>query len=429
MGMEKELQGYLDNRKQLPTFGTLSIAGINNVNDFCCNNSFPDISRIDLEECKILSLKNLQKTFPNLRGISFINCLVVELLLPGDLVEIRGLDFIDTTIQKLIIVSGFLHDIDYVSLGSSIIEEEMGFGLRSTIKNVVMEGYMGTFLPQFLCSPTLKRLNAANTNIATIPPAIGNCTALEEFVLRVDMPPFPMDAIKELPPEFANLKALKKLELSFGGEALPDWFGDFPKLTEFTLRALHIHTLPEALGKATKLKKLVIHSDQFVSLHESIGDMSSLTTLFVHSHPFLGLPKSIGNCKKLQSVTIISSEFNEVPDEFWSLPELKVVTIQGEVYLSQAIANASKVTTLDLTGNRLYRLPRAIGGMKSLKTLKLDLNQIEHLPPELAQLPELKTVTYKDHRLKFPPAEVAARGWPAAKEWMLEHADEYPFTE
>ena len=56
-----------------------------------------------------------------------------------------------------------------------------------------------------------------------------------------------------------------------------------------------------------------------------------------------------------------------------------------DVYVSQEIGNLRRLAQLDLSENKLTKLPEELGGLANLTDLLLSQNQLEYLPDSIGQ--------------------------------------------
>jgi len=57
----------------------------------------------------------------------------------------------------------------------------------------------------------------------------------------------------------------------------------------------------------------------------------------------------------------------------------------NDVYFVQEIGNLRRLAQLDLSENKLTKLPEEIGGLANLTDLLLSQNQLEYLPDSIGQ--------------------------------------------
>lgn len=286
-----------------------------------------------------------------------------------------------------------------------------------TLRDLTLQIYDLEEIPPYCFNPQLTLLSIADSKLKAFPPEIGRLTKLEELWVRNSEPGdhtvdgkiidryYPID---QFPPEIGNLVSLRKFDLaSYGGRTFPREFGNLRSLERFTCKAIGLDWLPGEFGNLKNIQELDLEAEDLQIIEDGFGGMSRLKVLRIVSRFLQALPADFGNLKSLKEATI-SGQLTELPS---------------------GIGHLKNVTKLDLSFNSLRRIPREIIGCEKLSLLDLSYNPLEYLPPELAKMPKLKRVSVKDHQLQWPPAIVAKKGWPKMKEWMLEHADEYPFAE
>ncbi len=132
-----------------------------------------------------------------------------------------------------------------------------------------------------------RMLNLSSPRLTTLPPEIGQLTALTTLDLNNTQ-------IATLPPELGQLLALRELRLS-GNQltTLPPEIGRLTALTELHLEHNQLTTLPPELGRLTALTWFYLNHNQLTTLPPELSQLTVLKALFLHGNPGLGIPDSI----------------------------------------------------------------------------------------------------------------------------------------
>lgn len=139
-----------------------------------------------------------------------------------------------------------------------------------------------------------------------VPPAIGLCQNLEEFVLWGGSDP-------ERPLQ------------------LPDAFFDLPRLRILSLNLCHLDKIPEGIGRLKSLRELSFMETSFESLPESIGELSELELLCIRENPLLKmLPRSLVRLTRLTDLYLDDNPLlTELPPGLDQLANLAAVRISN----------------------------------------------------------------------------------------------------
>jgi len=76
--------------------------------------------------------------------------------------------------------------------------------------------------------------------------------------------------------------------------------------------------------------------------------------------------------------------------------------------MSEQILQLTALEILDISNNRLQRLPDEISNLSSLKVLAISRNRIERLPTSLGDISSLRMLKFDKNRLVFPPSEICS---------------------
>jgi Leucine-rich repeat (LRR) protein len=86
-------------------------------------------------------------------------------------------------------------------------------------------------------------------------------------------------------------------------------------------------------------------------------------------------------------------------------------------------ADLSKVTHLDLSGNRLTELPPSLDKMVNLQFIDLSNNQLESLPRSILTFSHLKSIVLHDNKFAHAvngDAQIEHNDLPSMESWLFE---------
>ncbi|CAI7866908.1 unnamed protein product, partial [Closterium sp. NIES-54] len=191
----------------------------------------------------------------------------------------------------------------------------------------------------------LKHLNLNQNYLSTpLPPFVTALTALTHLDLGFN------DFSGSLPPGFGNLKNLKKLVLSHGGDALGG-------------------KLPSSFSSLTNLRELYMNDNAFGgSIPAYIGSFLSLSYLRLSNNMFSGnIPKELSRLKSLQ---FLGLRYN------W---------LTGSI--PAALASLPQLTYLSLNYNKLSgSIPAQLTRLANIQSINLESNYLSGTLPNIDRL-------------------------------------------
>ncbi|KNC99955.1 hypothetical protein, variant [Spizellomyces punctatus DAOM BR117] len=257
--------------------------------------------------------------------------------------------------------------------------------------------------------------------------------------------------LKELPEEIQLLVSLTHLDVSFNiveciSEAIFERLAD---LQYFNAQSNQLKALPHTLAKCTRLEQLRLFKNYLEELPDYIfTSLRHLRILDVSVNRLQRLPDAIFDaCGNLEELALRRNRVSILQASIGKLKWLRRLILAGNVLqtIPETINNLANLVNLDLSDNRLTRIPyRAFAGMlaltdlnlssnqlrelpymgdlKSLRVLNIERNPISVLPPILATLPELEILEIDlstTSAINSPPLELCREGLERIKTFLL----------
>ena len=163
-------------------------------------------------------------------------------------------------------------------------------------------------------------------------------------------------------------------------------------------------------GKSKKIKAVLLTNQGLEKYPRELWQFSNLRELWLSDNQFQIIDKaSFSKMKKLTSLNLSSNKLVMVPESIGALKKLEMLSFKGNklTSLPAAIGNLKKLKHLYLENNPLTALPPEIGKLKSLEMLLMDNTALTTLPKEFAKLKKLKNLRLRNVPLKTLPKEIA----------------------
>jgi len=259
-----------------------------------------------------------------------------------------------------------------------------------------------TLPPEIGQLTALQRLDLDINRLGALPPDIGQLTALRIFHIG-------NNRLRALPPEIGQLNALQHLHLDNNQlGALPPEIGHLHALQILYLRNNQLGALPPEIGQLTGLQGLYLRNNQLGALPREIGRLTALRILFLSNNQLGSLPPEIGQLAALQNLYLGNNQLGVLPPEIGQLTALQTLSLDDNqfVALPPEIGQLTALQNLYLGNNQLGALPPEIGQLTALRGLTLSSNQLAALVPEIAQLTALQRLTLDNNQLVALPPEI-----------------------
>lgn len=245
----------------------------------------------------------------------------------------------------------------------------------------------------------------------TFPPSVAKLDSLKELSLIY------CPAKLQLPALNFFREHLKVLRLAFENvEELPLWMYSLQQLEELHLNG----PLTNEVSRSTSLDSLRdLKSLRLLSLRchltkipTSVGDVAlQLQRLSIYNEG--GKLQALSSLKKLTSLVsleLVSCELERIPSAIFSLSNLQELDLKENrlttVEEILSLLHCQRLTTLRLWHNKITYIPEHISKLHSLETLDISWNKIRKLPSRLFYCTKLRHLDVSHNQLTSLPPEV-----------------------
>uniref|UniRef100_A0A2C9KJE6 Uncharacterized protein n=1 Tax=Biomphalaria glabrata TaxID=6526 RepID=A0A2C9KJE6_BIOGL len=277
--------------------------------------------------------------------------------------------------------------------GNGLMSLPDDFGHISSLKALFVGYNFISSLPESLHKlRKLRVLDATSNKLETLYSEIGQNVNLR--ILKVKQ-----NRLKSFPSTLGLLKKLEVLDAEVNLiEFLPSTVNFMQSLNIINLKNNCLSSIPETLGDLQHLKSIDLSKNNLEKLFDRCQSTLSLETLVLDSNMLKKLPLWIGDLLNVQEISVTN---NKLCSEF--LPdELDILS--------------TKLTSIDLSGNQISRIPNSICKIVSLKRLSmgnsLDVtvlgpcrNWLHILPENLVNLRHLTVLQLEGNQLRALPED------------------------
>ena len=120
-----------------------------------------------------------------------------------------------------------------------------------------------------------------------------------------------------------------------------------------------------------------------------------------------------------------------IPEEIFNYPEITVIDLSNDNFcederrnkiteIPDEIYKLKKLTTLNISNNRLSHVSERISELKNLRTLNLRNNRLADLSDKIANMNSLKALQLEDNPFDMLPPEIIARGIDSIRNFFKE---------
>ncbi|XP_064857441.1 volume-regulated anion channel subunit LRRC8C [Oncorhynchus nerka] len=210
---------------------------------------------------------------------------------------------------------------------------------------------------------------------------------------------------------------LKVLRLAFEGlEQVPMWMYTLQSLEELHLSGTLTHELSrsatlDSLRELKALRVLTLRS-RLTKIPPSVGDVAvNLQRLCIYNEGLkLQAFSSLKKLTNLASLELIGCELERIPSAVFSLSSLQELDLKENKLTTVeeilSLQHCRRLVTLRLWHNGITYIPEHIAKLKSLETLNVSWNKIRKLPSRLFYCTKLRHLNLSHNQLTSLPAEV-----------------------
>ncbi|KAK3090688.1 hypothetical protein FSP39_013756 [Pinctada imbricata] len=333
--------------------------------------------------------------------------------------------------------------LDLSSKDLQTIPSQICNGLGASITELFLDFNDLLCLPEDLgnfCT-CLTVLSVTGNQLRQLPKTLGNMKCLEKLLLNEN-------DLKCFPDSICELKALRILKVTANEISyLPSDFSRLEKLEKFFGEENHLQDLPEGFGYLEKLEILELSENQLTSIPESIGRLKCLKICNLCNNKLEKVPETLGDLSALEILDLSGNHLEELPAQMKSSSSLKKLLCDRNILTSMPLwvcdlENAIEIaindnqfqkqvlteefgivcqnlTSLDLGGNFMEKLPESFGKLKCLEKLHLGScigelerrafqngNWLTYLPTSFCELINLTEIHLDENLLRELPSDI-----------------------
>lgn len=375
--------------------------------------SYTNISKIESEICEFTKLINLDisrnriKTLPTsftlLKNLKILDISSSNFeILPKLPLNLESLDICDSWLKTLPDHFCDLINLKKLSLyDNKLTKLPESFDKLQSLEELNLHKNCFEIIPEQIYKlKKLKCLNLSDIKIQTVDNQIESLKDLIELKINDCL-------IEDLPEEICELNSLKILEINCNQILnLPDNIGNLKKLRFLFCNSNKIQRLPKSIGKLEKLTFLQCSDNNLLKVHPNLGDLKSILIISMDNNKISKLPETINNLLSLENLNLANNKLKEFPDNCETLVNLTSLKLSKN-FLTEfsTICKIKNLTSLDLSSNKIGKIPVSISNLQELKYLDLSNNQLSDLPKELLKCTKLRYLYLSNNNIKNIPVE------------------------
>ena len=330
----------------------------------------------------------------------------------------------------------------------SILPNEVFPSLKNIDTIEMYSNVLAEIPPAFLSYDSLRLLNLGKNHIEYISPDIGKLTRLIRLELgqnKISEIPSTIgelntlgyldlgrNELQSIPDELRWLKNLNTLFLNKNNiKEIPTTLFTLPELTDLALQDNRLRNLPTDIDNAKKLERLDLANNKLESIPDNIRFLSKLDELNLSNNPNVKIPSNIfGEGFKIATLNISNCGLSKLPEgitsttslrdlnasdnpintmpvfRFENLRRLDLSNCNIEYYKQREDSCYTKLSELNLSGNKIKILPKSLGNLKGLATIDLSRNMFTTIPNPLFELKNIKTINISNNDIANIPIRI-----------------------
>eukprot|EP00064_Thunnus_orientalis_P004650 superscaffoldBa00000427_g4662 len=256
------------------------------------------------------------------------------------------------------------------------------FVYRPGTRFIASSSVMFHCIPLWRCNRHVEMIDKRHCSLLYVPDEIYRYgRSLEELLLDANQ-------LRDLPKPFFQLVKLRKLGLSDNEiQRIPPEIANFMQLVELDVSRNDIMEIPESISYCKALQVADFSGNPLTRLPESFPELRNLTCLSINDISLQVLPDNIGNSLSL-------------------LHRLEELDLGNNELYSLEMGSMKSLLCLDVSENKLERLPGELGGLVSLTDLLVSQNFIDALPESIGKLRKLSILKADQNRLTYLPESI-----------------------
>lgn len=306
-----------------------------------------------------------------------------------------------------------------------------GFKCNRRVETIEKKHCFMTQIPHeiYRHSRTLQELKLDSNNIKELPPQFYKLTALRILTLSDnDLTQLSSDIThlsqlveldlsrNDIPRIPDNVKMLGNLEtVDFSANPLtniPDSLCYLRSLKHLRINAISLERFPDCIGELKSLVQLEARENMISCLPDAICHLESLQQLDLGENEIDSLPVNFGNLTKLRELWLDTNDIKVLPQSIGGLKDLSIADFANNKIemIPDSIEGCISMTDLTLRQNYLSSLPSSIGKLVNLQVLKVDENKLTELTDMIGECRQLSELVLTENLLQYLPESIGQLG-------------------